>query len=150
MVKKLKITKPGFIINIPGIPEFRTPAKIDISKLDENLVRGELKKYDIESYSISQEDFKKKDIVKDEIVNPTKLINNYYTNDNSEELKGIIQKQQTSIENVENLLNNLLNNMKKNNPVEIKEVKKKDDFDDSVEDFIPEINLSSIKGNFKR
>ncbi len=48
----LKIKKPGLMINIPGLTPFRTPAEVDISKLDLRSLVSYLKANSIEDYEI--------------------------------------------------------------------------------------------------
>ena len=55
MVKLLIKTK-GMFINIPGLIPFRTPAEVDITKVNINLVISELKKNGIERYRIISDD----------------------------------------------------------------------------------------------
>jgi len=49
---KLHIREKGHLIEIPGIPSFRTPAVIDISKGDIRTIVGHLKVCDITDYEI--------------------------------------------------------------------------------------------------
>jgi hypothetical protein len=49
---KLKIKKKGLVINIPGVPQFRSPAEIDITKLDLKMVINYLKSNSIADYEI--------------------------------------------------------------------------------------------------
>jgi len=49
---KLIIKKKGFFIELPKIPAFRTPAKVDISKLNIGQVITGLKKQGIKDYEI--------------------------------------------------------------------------------------------------
>ncbi len=49
---KLNIKERGHLIEIPGIPSFRTPATIDISKGDIRSIVGYLKVCDIRDYEI--------------------------------------------------------------------------------------------------
>ena len=49
---KLKIADRGLIVEIPGIAPVRTPADIDISKIDINLVVAHLRKAGINNYKI--------------------------------------------------------------------------------------------------
>jgi hypothetical protein len=143
MDKKLIIKKPGLFIDILGIPNFRTPAEVDISKFDENLVRAELRKHNIRDFEIIIGNIKSK---KDNAIQ--NITYNYYGN--TEELEEIIKKQQDTINNVEKLLKELLSSKVENNEVyKIEKLKKTDDLDD-VEDFIPTIDISKIKGKFSR
>ena len=49
---KLKIRRPGLMIELPGIPATRTPTIIDVSKIDLNIVKLKLKQYGISDYEI--------------------------------------------------------------------------------------------------
>jgi hypothetical protein len=51
----LKITKPGYTIAIPGLPVFRSPVEIDISKLDIRVVSMYLETAGITEYEIVAE-----------------------------------------------------------------------------------------------
>jgi hypothetical protein len=51
----LKIKKPGYVISIPGLPSFRTPAKVDISKVDIRVVHMYLVTSGIDDYEIVAE-----------------------------------------------------------------------------------------------
>lgn len=64
MVRVLIIDKPGLTINIKGLPIIRTPARIDVSQVDINLVVMELKKYGLDQYQIVMEPVKKKEVIK--------------------------------------------------------------------------------------
>lgn len=48
----LKIKKPGFIVDIPGVPTCRSPVEVDISKLDIRVVAMFLKTSGITDYEI--------------------------------------------------------------------------------------------------
>lgn len=49
---KLKIKEKGLVIEIPGLPPTRTPADINISNVDLNLVIAHLRKNGISNYEI--------------------------------------------------------------------------------------------------
>ena len=52
---KLVIKQPGLFLNLTGVKPFRTPAVVDISKINLNTLRMELKKYGVINYEISEE-----------------------------------------------------------------------------------------------
>jgi hypothetical protein len=63
----LKIKKPGLMINIPGLPQFRSPAEVDITKLDLKMLINYLKSNSIADYEIiSATDSGKVDVYKKE------------------------------------------------------------------------------------
>jgi hypothetical protein len=63
----LKIKKPGLMVSIPGVPSFRSPADLDISKLDLKMLIGYLKSNSISDYEIhSASDTGKVDVFKEE------------------------------------------------------------------------------------
>lgn len=146
MVKLLIKTK-GLFINIPGIMPFRTPAEVDISKVNVNIAISELKKNGIEKYKIIYgEDIPFKEY------NKIKLKKDYKENiNNNSDLINSINNQQKSISKIEHLLEKFLNsNIFSNNTIVKKEnnnefTKSNKKFDDTVEDFIPEININNIK-----
>jgi len=49
---KLSIKQPGVFVSIPGIPEFRTPANVDISKHDAALIISIMRQHGISDYEI--------------------------------------------------------------------------------------------------
>jgi hypothetical protein len=152
MVKLLIKTK-GMFINIPGLIPFRTPAEVDITKVNINMVISELKKNGIEKYKILSVD----DISLERTINKMIVKNNIveiYKNDNSAEILENIKSQQKSISKIEGLLEKFLNSdiltskttfERKRIENEIEFTKPKKKFDDSVDDFIPAINLDNIK-----
>lgn len=150
----LKIKKPGYVVNIPGTPTFRTPAEIDISKIDLRIITMYLKNSDINDYEIItekndiKESYKKKNVddkIKDNINWEKRfnriedILNNLISaprnNNNSEEQ--IINK----IQNLENIISkNLIKTDSKfiiNNEPIIEE----------IGSFIPNIDTSNMKIN---
>lgn len=142
MDKILIVKTPGLFINIPGIPSFRTPARINVTKLDENIVIAELKKHGVKDFKINDEKTLKEKIVKkiNDIIKP---------GFNNEELLQRMREHQSSIENIELLLKKFMESRTIGKTEEEKVEFKKPDFDDSVEDFIPSINLKNIKSKIK-
>jgi hypothetical protein len=51
----LKIKTPGHLISIPGLPIFRTPAEVDVSKIDIRVVHMYLVTAGIDEYEIVAE-----------------------------------------------------------------------------------------------
>jgi len=158
MVKLLIKTK-GMFINIPGLIPFRTPAEVDITKVNINLVVSELKKNGIERYKIIYDDdnISLERTINKMIVKRNSLRDNLIEiekNDESSEILKSIKTQQKSISKIEDLLKKFLNNdilnsktsyERKRSEEEIIFTKPKKKFDDSVDDFIPSINLENIK-----
>lgn len=52
---KLIIKTPGLTVDLTGITIFTTPADVDISKVDRDLVTAELKRQGVDSYEIIEE-----------------------------------------------------------------------------------------------
>jgi len=52
---KLTIKQAGLFLTLTGIKPFRTPAVVDISKVDLNTLRMELKQYGVINYEIVEE-----------------------------------------------------------------------------------------------
>ena len=48
----LKIEKPGHVINIPGLPIFRSPVEINISKIDTKIIAMYLQNANILEYKV--------------------------------------------------------------------------------------------------
>lgn len=157
-MKKLIIKEPGLFLRIPGMGDFRTPAEIDISKIDINLVLAELRRNGISTYKIHSDE-----------QNERKSINKQKTDTKDkkyEDLLQSIQKQQTTIGNIENLLKtmittsrnpefsidkitSLLNDFLQSDKTMTTETKKKSKIDESFDDFIPEIDINkmTLKGS---
>jgi len=157
MVKLLIKTK-GMFINIPGLIPFRTPAEVDITKVNINLVISELKKNGIEKYKIISDDSISLEKTIDRMIVKRNSFRNNITEikkiDDSSEILKNIKNQQKSILKIEGLLEKFLNSdvltsktsyERKRTEEEISFTKPKKKFDDSVDDFIPSINLENIK-----
>jgi len=146
---KLIIKEKGMFINIPGVAEFRTPAEIDISKLNINSVISELKKNGINKYQIISGEIKKIEnkTVKKNIVIKEKIISN-----NQNVLLDKIESQQKTINRIENILTQFLNSDKSISTELNKTIKKKRLIEDEIEEFIPEVNFNNlkIKGSTKK
>lgn len=162
---KLRIKTAGHTISIPGIPTFRTPVEIDITKLDERFISIFLKSQGIEDYEIISQDndkeervirkispLKKKDKKLDVIPNlndekmdriETLLTNLINTVSENKENKEQINNK---LERLENIVDKILD--VKISPVistsETKTIKHKKD-DEEVESYIPTIDTSGMK-----
>ena len=157
MVKLLIKTK-GMFINIPGLVPFRTPVEVDITKVNINMVISELKKNGIEKYKILSDDNISLERTINKMTVKNKSIRNniieIYKNDNSSEILESVKSQQKALTKIEVLLEKFLNSdiltskttfERKRIENEIGFTKPKKKFDDSVDDFIPAINLDNIK-----
>lgn len=51
----LKVKTPGLLVSIPGLPVFRTPAEVDVSKVDIRIVHMYLTTAGVEEYEIVAE-----------------------------------------------------------------------------------------------
>ena len=144
---KLIINKPGLFLNIPGLQPFRTPAEVNITKVNLNLIKSELKKNGVTKYKIISDDSNNKTkTIKQDIKEEVKIEESLPTiNYNNQEIIDKIANQHKIIERIEQLLQSFLNSgISENDTV----VKKKKEQDETIEDFIPEINLSNtIKGS---
>jgi len=151
----LKIKKSGHIIDIPGLTTCRTPAEVDISKLDMRSVAMYLKTSDISDYEIvacnkrgeqevyKKDDFENKTKTKEEEIQ-TKEFNNRLSK--IEEVISILtsqkgrnlnsQKEQI-IERLDKIEDLLVNNISHPDIVEIKKEPVIEEFDS----FIPDIDI---------
>lgn len=54
---KLTIKQPGLFLTLTGIKPFRTPVVVDVSKINLNTLRMELRQYGVTNYEITEEPF---------------------------------------------------------------------------------------------
>jgi len=142
----LCIDTPGYFIDIPGIPSFRTPTKIDVTIPGLNLIISELKKLGIESYTL--ESISKNNDVKviekekvDKIIKENDMDTIYKRFD---EIEKIISEKPSKKLDIDiskrfNIIEELLNSIVKSQPVETKIKKEKE------HDFIPSVDLDDIE-----
>lgn len=146
----LIIEKPGLTINIPGGTVTRSPAKIDISRLNINDVLFELKRQGIEGFYIQHGNIKTKtkevqetkSQILDEI-NIQRILDEFRNNPNPN-----IEER---LKNIENLMSKLLENQGSKETIIIQkeiekgliDLKKKKEEEDEDE-FIPSINLDKL------
>lgn len=145
MDKILTITIPGLLIEIPGIPPFRTPAIIDITKLNENIVIGELTKQGIKDFIIKE----KESVIQEKYIRKMRRFKKE-TNEEKNEFNEIIEnfkRQQESIDKLELLIKQLV--QLPHGKQQIEEIQKKINVEE-MEDFIPSIDLTKIKLNIKK
>ena len=132
----LTIKQPGLYITVPGIPPFRTPASVDITKINMTMLLASLQNAGVEEFDIKKDSNIKlqKEQTKSKIIKQE---------DPSEDLSD-------RLESIEELLQKVL----EKEPAIIQQVietkgkrtKKKVKHDDDI-DFIPEINVDSMKGS---
>lgn len=141
---KLIIKDKGFLIKLHKLAPFRTPAIVNISKLDIDQTKTILMKEGISNFIINYES--------DEKIEPEEQIINY-----EEDIieKGTIEGGQNEIlgkqiQNIERLLRELL--IKNKDPYIIKEIDSHKEEKISIEDdlfdneeFIPSIDISNLK-----
>jgi len=163
----LKIREKGHLVEIPGIAPFRTPADIDISKIEIRKVIGHLQVCGITDYEITavspkgdteiynQEDFspkkKKKKVIdpfKKEIESRFDRLENMLMSLFTREKKGNDEKNKEQIteklDRLERLSEKLL---KSKSNVVYRDFKEKiiDEEDDEQLAFIPDIDISDLK-----
>lgn len=160
----LKISEPGHTVAIPGLKVFRTPATIDISKLDIRIVSMYLKTSGIEKYEITAKTQDKKEVYTkkdfDEVekkkpkqkqkVNPSRI-------DRIEKMLEVLVTQQVSNldpekEQINKKLDRLERLMKSKGMTQVtrdsKTKKSMADIEPEIEEleaFIPEIDVSDMK-----
>ena len=138
---KLIIEKKGFYIELPKIPPFRTPAKVDISKLNLGQVTSELRKQGIKDYVILEgvdkppkRNKKKKAVSK---------------NGTSIDLSGVHKR----FDKIEGLLQEVMNTRSevrevrtiiKGSDTEVKFGDKEKEIE-NVDQFVPEVDVSGMK-----
>lgn len=158
----LKIKKPGYIIDIPGIPTCRTPAEVNISKLDMRSVVMYLNSSDISDYEIvantkkgDREVYKKEDFEvkgkkpKKQKPKETKVDNLSERLSRIEEVISLLaqkgnsepQKEQITdrLDKIEKLLIESVSTPK------VLKKKKEEPVIEELDSFIPDIDLSEMK-----
>ncbi|MCK5604569.1 hypothetical protein KAR91_21960 [Candidatus Pacearchaeota archaeon] len=138
---KLMVKHPGLFIDIPGIPTFRSPAEIDITKQDVTMIIAWLRQAGIDDYEIISG-----------IINPSKPEAPKKVEPKKVQVKELPHPSEARLDKIEKLLVEVL---EKNSQVVVQEQpkpkkkkiggKKKKD-----KEFIPSINVNSLKseGNF--
>jgi len=122
---KLIIKQKGYTINIPGLPEVRTPTEMDITKKDVTIIIAELRKNgisDFEIVSVTNDIPKKQKQTK-----PNKKVKK-----DSNDINKRFDKLEELI--VKSLDSNVME----------KSVKRKSSDDEEELDFIPEINTDNL------
>jgi len=172
----LKIRERGHLIEIPGIPSFRTPATIDISKGDIRTTIGHLKVCDITDYEITatndidgkQEKYNAKDF---STKNPKKAIKNKKkksdkkTESRLDRLETMIEmmykkssddspkKVEQTTNQMEQFQKRVLDTLKSINVKNVDPKSVSEELEDEVAPFIPEIDIKGMKlksqGNIK-
>lgn len=140
---KLIIKTKGLFINIPGVSPFRTPAEIDITKLNLNIITSELKKNGIARWKIISGETEIIEPHPKKVKDTTSTTENIINIDKQDEVLDKLNK-------IEKRLNDFLNGDKfvlatVNNTInDNKQIKTKKVKEDEVDDFIPSINLNNL------
>ena len=172
----LNIRERGHLIEIPGIPSFRTPATVDISKGDIRTIIGHLKVCDITDYEITatndidgkQEKYNAKDF---STKNPKKAIKNKKkkpdkkTENRLDRLEKMIEmmykksaddspkKVEQTTNQMEQFQKRVLDTLKNINVKNVDPKSVSEELEDEVAPFIPEIDIKGMKlksqGNIK-
>jgi len=140
----LHIKDKGHYIEIPGIHPVRSPAKIDISKIDLSLVISILRKYGIDNYEI---------ISLSEVGEKKVLTRNDFVDKNKEDLVFYQRKIDRRIEKMENMISKLLEKNEGNQVVKAEQNTKSKYIEketepkiEELEDvFIPDIDVGGME-----
>lgn len=140
----LQVTEKGHCIEIPGIPAVRSPANIDITKIDLSLVISVLRKYGIENYKIVSlsETGEKKIFTRRDFVEK-----------NKEDLIFYQRKMDRRIEKMESMISRLLEKNEVNQVVKVEQITKSKYIEgetepkiEELEDiFIPNIDVGGME-----
>jgi hypothetical protein len=155
----LKIKKPGYTVDIPGLPTCRSPVEFDISKLDIRVVAMSLKTAGITEYEIVaelgkdiKEVYTKKDFEAIERINtkPSKEIVDLNKRFNKLEkmLSSLLtEKKRSSNKEKEQITNKLdtLERLIKSRSIHSGEVIDNEPEIEEFESFIPDIDTSKMK-----
>jgi len=163
----LNIRERGHLIEIPGIPSFRTPATVDISKGDIRTIIGHLKVCDITDYEITatndidgkQEKYNAKDFstknpkkaIKNKKKKPDKkmenrldrlekMIETMYEKSNDDSPKKVEQ----TTNQMEQFQKQVLETIKNINIKNVDSKSVMDELEDDIEPFIPEIDVEGM------
>jgi hypothetical protein len=163
----LKIKEKGYTLSIPGMKTVRTPADIDISKLDMRTVVMYLKTLGIEKYEIVSQDnieaeVKKKNTKVFEISNRKRTKENQDVNKRIENIEEMLQlllfntrddsiSEKEQINNKLEVLENLIRSNKHIQLVDkspaLQYIKRREQEPEieELEAFIPEVDISDMK-----
>lgn len=140
----LQVKEKGHYIEIPGIPPVRSPANIDITKIDLSLVISILRKYGIDNYKIVSlsETGEKKIFTRRDFVEK-----------NKEDIMFYQRKMDRRIEKMENMISRLLEKNEVNRGVKLEQITKSKYIEkesepkiEELEDvFIPNIDVGGMK-----
>ena len=155
-MKKLKliIREKGRFVRLPGMPEFRTPAKVNVSRIKLSILIQTLHSYGIDNYELiskdhngytkyTQEDFKLPD-KKEDIKIGSRL----------DRLEGLLLKllskergqKDSSSEQITNRLGSIERILKKGSQIIYKESSYGSPIVEELDDqYIPEINVSDMQ-----
>ena len=135
----LKIKQPGHTLAIPGLPAFRSPVEVDISKLDVRVVAMYLKTSGIEKYEIVAETPQQKEVYTKE---DFEVVETKKENENEFDWKKRFNR-------LENMLENLLtqprneSNFREQTTNKTK-IKNEDPHIEELASFIPEVDISEM------
>ena len=150
----LKITEKGHFITLPGMAPFRTPAKINVSKIPLNVLIMKLKACNIIGYEIIS------DLGDQKIVYKKEEIEKIKEKDSNKIDKKFAKHFDKRLNKLENMIKNLVTPQSKPevninlNKEQIKNVvsefldqpiKKKSEVDEEEEMFIPPVNTTGMK-----
>lgn len=153
MKKELIINQPGLFLRLTGVAPIRTPAKIDITKLNMTLLLSELNMNSVTDYQIisNPENKKKKIIIKDkpvdELLESLKDIeSNKETNKNNIDMRKDLSEIKSILKDILNKPSTIIEKSSYSSldgdNISKKESKRKKKISD---DFIPEVNLSNLE-----
>lgn len=139
---KLHIKDKGFFIDIPGLPPFRTPVEIDITTMDAERIKIELKKIGINNFVIKydNEEQIKKDKPKTKVKNKsvvTKIVEKIVKP--SIDLNQIFER----FDNIDKAISKISNKPVTTTEQEYKKPEKEPEVE--VDGFIPTVDTSDIK-----
>ena len=154
-MKKLKLTirERGRFVEIPGLASFRSPAKIDVTKIKLSMLVQALHSCGINNYEIVAEDHKEtKNYTQDDFKLPKKQ-KEPETNSRLDRMENLLfkllsnnagQKDQTS-EQITNKLSKIERMLKKGSNVVYKASDKSPIVEELDDQYIPEIDISEMQ-----
>jgi hypothetical protein len=128
---KLTIKQPGLFLTLTGLKPFRTPVVVDISKINLNTLRMELKQYGITNYEITEEPFLKIELPRRK---PQKNPLSEKVNEIYKMMQELLGREQPTVEHHYHSAVETLDRL----------VEEKFDGEPDVEEFIPGIDISDL------
>jgi hypothetical protein len=132
----LRISEKGFYVNIPGVSPTRTPADIDITKINLNLVLSFLRSSGIKDFTILS-----KSELGEKVIKPKDIM---FKKKEKDEPKENVKEVEKRLDRLENMIGRLLT--KKDEGISKDQIKNKLDF---LEVLIKNINISEQNIQFK-